>query len=681
MSDADTAFIYGVPITSRNRSELIRGFREAYAVLTACGFEPVLQRTDHETSLELIQAIEDKGLEYEIVPPGNHRRNPAERAIQTYKSHFISILNGVDRDFPEDAWDYLIPQTNMTLNMLRTCAVNPVHSAYSYIHGPFDFNAHPLAPLGCRAIVHDKATGRGGKRGTWGNRGRIGYYIGPAMKSYRTWCFYMPDTRATMESDTAQFFPKHPLPTVSVAVQIAASLDTIGQAIHHFKPPHTIVEDTAESKRLDIVIQRLRTMYSSQPLHDTSPARPPSPPLTRSTATQQQAGSKTPVTPPRVTEQQREYAGINRYRPKKKQRHPIGTRVKIVEKKTGGRQDTFIGKAESYDPHTGLYHVTFPDGEYEEFDDEEMDFFRLIKAYKPRKPTTSANQITVTGFFPKAGASPLAKLTSGLNCSHDIVCGLNAGSIWDNKLHKWMAYRDLIKHPNKKIRDRWNQAGINEFARLAQGHGKTEGLNVVTFIPKQDMPQGKQATYARYVVDYRPEKDEQWRLRITCGGDKLEYNGDTTTHSASMETIKLQLNSVISTPGAKCATGDISNMYLNSDLPEAEYVRFRMDLIPPAFARAYNLYDLAAKDNYIYARVNKAWYGLKQAGKIAHDDLVQHLEAEGYTKTMVEGYFRHETRDIDFTLVVDDFLIKYTNDNNLSTISSRSTLRPSNTWE
>ena len=56
---------------------------------------------------------------------------------------------------------------------------------------------------------------------------------------------------------------------------------------------------------------------------------------------------------------------------------------------------------------------------------------------------------------------------------------------------------------------------------------------------------------------------------------------------------------------------------------------------------------------------------LKQAGKIAHDDLVQYLEAEGYTKTMVEGYFRHETRDIDFTLVVDDFLIKYTNDNDL----------------
>ena len=41
----------------------------------------------------------------------------------------------------------------------------------------------------------------------------------------------------------------------------------------------------------------------------------------------------------------------------------------------------------------------------------------------------------------------------GLGEQYNIVSGLNAGSIWDDELHKWMAYRDLIKHPNKKIRD------------------------------------------------------------------------------------------------------------------------------------------------------------------------------------------------------------------------------------
>ena len=216
------------------------------------------------------------------------------------------------------------------------------------------------------------------------------------------------------------------------------------------------------------------------------------------------------------------------------------------------------------------------------------------------------------------------------------------------------------------IKERWIKAGINEFARLTQGYGDTEGMDVITFVFKHEVPRSKTVTYARYVVDYRPEKDEPWRLRITCGGDKLDYNGDTTTHGASMETIKCQLNDIVSDLAAKCATADISNMYLGSDLPEHEYVRFRADLIPQAIKDHYNLHEKIGRDKYIYARVNKAWYGLKQAGRIAHDDLVKRLAKEGYKKApLVEGYFTHHTRPISFTLVVDDFLIKYTNEEDL----------------
>ena len=93
-------------------------------------------------------------------------------------AHFISIINCLDKDFPEGGWDLLIPQVNMTLNMLRPCAgVNEAHWAYSYIYGAFDFNAHPLAPLGCRAFVHKRSIKNGGRCGGWGNKGKIGYYI------------------------------------------------------------------------------------------------------------------------------------------------------------------------------------------------------------------------------------------------------------------------------------------------------------------------------------------------------------------------------------------------------------------------------------------------------------------------------------------------------------------------
>lgn len=118
-------------------------------------------------------------------------------------------------------------------------------------------------------------------------------------------------------------------------------------------------------------------------------------------------------------------------------------------------------------------------------------------------------------------------------------------------------------------------------------------------------------------------------------------------------------NSVLSTPGAKYCTGNISNMYLMSLLPDPEFVRFRYDLIPPQIRDHYNL-DSLVVHGYVYTRINRAWYGLSQSGKIAHDDLVEHLGKYGYIPAgLIDGLFVHKTRDISFTLVVDDFGIKY----------------------
>ena len=96
-------------------------------------------------------------------------------------------------------------------------------------------------------------------------------------------------------------------------------------------------------------------------------------------------------------------------------------------------------------------------------------------------------------------------------------------------------------------------------------------------------------TYPRIVVDYRPEKDEPWRTRITAGGNLLQYNGNTTAHSASMELIKCHINSIILDPDARAATANISNMYLCSDLPESEYVRFHRSTIPQSVVDKCNI--------------------------------------------------------------------------------------------
>ena len=80
----------------------------------------------------------------------------------------------------------------------------------------------------------------------------------------------------------------------------------------------------------------------------------------------------------------------------------------------------------------------------------------------------------------------------------------------------------------------------------------------------------------------------------------------------------------MSTNNDHYCTGDISNMYLMSDLVDSEYVKFRYNLIPQRIIDHYKL-DTIVDNGFVYAKINKAWYGLKQSGKIAHDDLVKNL--------------------------------------------------------
>ena len=74
------------------------------------------------------------------------------------------------------------------------------------------------------------------------------------------------------------------------------------------------------------------------------------------------------------------------------------------------------------------------------------------------------------------------------------------------------------------------------------------------------LPKNKTATYARVIVNKRPEKEEVNQTQITAGGDHLELQGDTSTETAGLETAKMVFNSVISTLEVKFMTIDISNM-------------------------------------------------------------------------------------------------------------------------
>jgi hypothetical protein len=64
-------------------------------------------------------------------------------------------------DFPQNLWDHLLLQTEITLNLIRQSNATPTVSAYAQLSGPFDYNKMPLAPMGCEAKIHEKTNKQG----------------------------------------------------------------------------------------------------------------------------------------------------------------------------------------------------------------------------------------------------------------------------------------------------------------------------------------------------------------------------------------------------------------------------------------------------------------------------------------------------------------------------------------
>jgi hypothetical protein len=89
-------------------------------------------------------------------PPHWHRRNAAERAIRNFKEHFVAGLSSIDPTFPLHLWDRLLPQAEITLNLLLTSRLHPQLSAADRFHGLVDYNKTFFAPPRCKIIAHEK---------------------------------------------------------------------------------------------------------------------------------------------------------------------------------------------------------------------------------------------------------------------------------------------------------------------------------------------------------------------------------------------------------------------------------------------------------------------------------------------------------------------------------------------
>ena len=158
MVEIDSNAIIVEPMKSKNDNEMIATYDKLVTHLKRVGITPQKHVLDNEVSENMKNHIRDHyKFKLELVPPGYHQRNAAEVAIRNFKCHFLSVLAGTATNFPLSLWDRLLPQTEITLNLLRQSNATPMVSAYAHLSGPFDYNKMPLAPMGCEAQIHEKS--------------------------------------------------------------------------------------------------------------------------------------------------------------------------------------------------------------------------------------------------------------------------------------------------------------------------------------------------------------------------------------------------------------------------------------------------------------------------------------------------------------------------------------------
>ena len=243
------------PLKSRKSLDVVSAFESCVAKLTKVGFKPRVIRLDNEVLGALISTIQQQKMSYRLVPPGNHRTNPAEAAICGGKAHIIAGLQGAHSSFPEQDWDLALPGAELTYNMVRPSRLNPRISAHAQLYGEYNFSSNPLAPFGCEVIIHDRPQ----EQGAWANRGTEGWYIHPTLNHYRCYVCMMKSTKAERISDTVEFFPEEGMPTTSATDRFIALSEDLIEIIQNPPPAGPFLDlgtqDNDAVRRLSKIFQ------------------------------------------------------------------------------------------------------------------------------------------------------------------------------------------------------------------------------------------------------------------------------------------------------------------------------------------------------------------------------------------------------------------------------------------
>ena len=690
----DYNYVVPFPVRDRAAGTLAAAFRQFLVWCADKGLQPNVLHLDNEVSAEVRDVLRGQGVSLQLCPPGSHRANTAERCIRTFKNHCVATLAAADPNFPLELWDQLLPQLELTVNLLRGSRSNPDVSAWNQVHGPFDFNAHPFAPPGTKVVAYSDAE----SRQSWAPHGVDAFYLGPALGHYRSYEVWVPQTRAKRVTDTVAWFPSEvampgpsPLLDLECAVRdleaaVCACSAEPGLAAH----PGPLRQLRSLSAALSGVRESFRQAAGPDPRAAGPDPRSPRPengaegesPEQSERAPRQgvDAGPSDPkgasptagAAPAPVSG--RGSGGPPPARGKGRPSHAcpgcrqfVGTGVQC----DGCSAWWHFGCDKAVTPQVRLrlrrqpYFCSNCRGKDASLPvagapTRRVDTFRAYSAPVParrrrlerrgrgrkrRKRKRPARTPSSPGLGTGSDTPPTSDSDSDVEQAHLACTAVDLGQ--DGSV---LTYKKAMSGPD---RDEWEEAHAVEWDRLVKLR------ECVQFVPRNEKPPAKGTCYFNPVLKVkRTPTGTVKRVRGTAGGDRVCYNGDVSAETASLETVKLLWNAVCS-ERARWMCLDITDFYLGTPMRDPEYMVVPLELFPRRTRGGYGL-DALAENGKVLVKVVKAIYGLPQAGKLARDRLVEHLRPYGYRSTAVApSLFRHDERDLAFTLVVDDFGVKY----------------------
>jgi hypothetical protein len=653
----DSNYIHAEPMTDRTGPSIIAAYQQSIVFLQSRGFKPLLRRLDNEATGALQDFIIASNIDFQLAPPHVHRRNTAERAIRTFKNHFISGLCSTNPDFPLNLWDKLLPQCLVTLNLLRRSRINPQLSAQAQINGAFDFNRTPLVPPGTKVLIHEKPT----TRGTWAPHAVEGWYFGPAQRHYRCYRVWAWATNSERIADTLVWFPTTVIMPrhSSTDVAIAAAQD-LAQALLSPSPSSPLSPITESQRHQLIQLSSIFLQHTAQP--DNIITAPPSVPrvVTPATNTPSSAPAIVPRVAPAATPTRRKritwapsvtggIAPLATYQTATINPGQRRRRATTAQKSAADRA-AFLSA--SITIHPGITSHTW----FKRRSATRRSHRRRIRIRQPL-PATHINHsqsrvphITIASHV-ASFAAQIAATGNTLQFAHTVI---------DADTGKSYEHVQLIRGPKAS---EWLYSTANECGRLTKGVAPhmPSGSETMRYICHHQLPPGRHATYACFLATERPHKAETKRVRLTVGGNLVHYPDKVSTPTADLSTVKLLLNSVISTPGARFITFDLKEFCLGTPMIRKEYMRIPLASIPQPIVDQYTLLA-KAHNGFVLVEICKGMYGLPKTGILAFNQLKTHLATHGYAPcTHTPGLWTHSSRDITFTLDVDDFGIKYTN--------------------